>query len=325
MLRTLKYTALLFAACICLPRTALADPAEQALFWAIDGDGGRAGYLLGTIHSEDPRVLEFNPEFLSALAACDVFAMELVPDLPNLMRLQEVMQLPADQSLSAILGEQRFNAVSQALAGMGVGAAQTDRLKPWAAMISLSIPPPKTGQFMDYALSLRASGSGLRVAGLESVDQQLAFLENLGLEGQLDLLDNALAEFDQVAAVHTHMVDTYLGGDLEPLWREALGQMQTLDPGTRSYFLDEGISARNDGMLASALALLEGEVTFIAVGALHLVGERGLVQLLRNAGYVLTAQPLPFANAAAELPQAAFLERAASPRAMAAASNTAPQ
>ena len=62
---------------------------DRAIYWAIMDGERRAGYLLGTIHSEDPRVLDFPESFLKQLRSNQVFAMELVPDLPKLKKLNE--------------------------------------------------------------------------------------------------------------------------------------------------------------------------------------------------------------------------------------------
>ena len=59
------------------------DP-DRALFWSIHNNDRVCGYLLGTIHSEDPRVLDYSEDFLGLLRSNDDFAMELVPDLPTL-------------------------------------------------------------------------------------------------------------------------------------------------------------------------------------------------------------------------------------------------
>ena len=80
---------LLLMAVFCM-HSALAGE-QQSLFWAIESGHERAGYLLGTIHSEDPRVLEFTEEFLASLRGSSMFAMELVPDLPTLARLAKTL------------------------------------------------------------------------------------------------------------------------------------------------------------------------------------------------------------------------------------------
>ena len=61
-------------------------PDDTALYWALARDGQPAGYLLGTIHSEDARVLDFSQAFIDRLAENRTFAMEMVPDLPTLNR-----------------------------------------------------------------------------------------------------------------------------------------------------------------------------------------------------------------------------------------------
>lgn len=264
------------------------------LFWSLDDGNGHAGYLMGTVHSEDARVLEFTDEFLERLGACEIFAMELVPDLPTMQRLMSYMQLPEGESLANRVGGERFERLQGAMAGYGVPPAQLDRMKPWAAMMTLSLPPPKTGLFLDFSLSLRAAGSGLEVEGLETLEQQLSFLEALDLSDQLELLDQALEDHDRVQEVHDQMVDTYLAGDLSQLQEVADAQMDGLPPETRAWFEQEGIAARNHRMADSAVALLDRGCAFIAVGALHLPGDEGLITLLRRAGYELSPLPSPF-------------------------------
>lgn len=292
MAGVLKYT---FVAWLLAAPAAL-WAADFSLFWSFSGPGGHAGYVLGTIHSEDPRVLEYSDAFLQALGSSEVFAMELVPDVFTMARLMEYMHLPEGQSQATLLGEQRFRAVTDALGTYGLTTEQVARMKPWAAMMTLSVPPPSSGLFMDFSLSLRASGSGLKVIGLETLEQQLAFLEDLGLEQQLMLLDHALAGFGQVREVHDRMVDTYLQGDLAQLERQAEEQMRSLEPELHAYFVDEGIVKRNHRMLATLLPVLSDQTVFVAVGALHLPGPDGLVELLRGAGYLLSPEPSPFAG-----------------------------
>lgn len=265
--------------------------ADRALFWSVEGPEGRAGYLLGTIHSEDPRVLDFPPALLDALAACEVFAMELKPDLPTLARLTEVMHYQDGTTLGEVIGQHRFRALAELLAPYHIREAQLSTMKPWAAMVTLSVPPPETGFFMDFSLSLRAAGDGKKVVGLETLDEQLAFLEDMPMPLQLAMLDQAMEEFDQAMTIYQEMLEIYLAGDLQRLQEHAEGQMASLEPEALEYFMEHGIRRRNLRMAEGALPLLEAGPTFIAVGALHLPGEQGLVQLLRDAGYTL--KPLP--------------------------------
>jgi len=175
---------------------------DSALFWSISKDGEQAGFLLGTIHSEDPRVLDFPLEFMDVLNANQVFAMEMVPDLPTLQRLTQFMQYQDGTTLESRVGPERFSSLQLALSEYQVPPDWIARMKVWAVMMTLSVPPPETGFFMDFSLALRAAGAGLKVVGLETLEQQLSFLEDMPMAQQLMLLDQALAEHEKVVEVH---------------------------------------------------------------------------------------------------------------------------
>ena len=273
---------------------AASQSSADTLFWRIERDGGVAGFLLGTIHSEDPRVLDFTDEFIGQLKNCQTFAMEMVPDLPTLTRLTAYMQYPDAQKLKETIGQQRFDRVMKALSSYQVPEEWKARMKLWAVMMTLSVPPPETGFFMDFSLSLRAAGAGLKVKGLETLEQQLSFLEEMPLPYQLALLDQALDDYQRVGEIHLQMVNAYLTNDLSKLSRVAQEQFAQLDRPIRDYFLGQGIDARNQRMMENLVPMLQGSRVFVAVGALHLAGPKGLVSMLRDKGYTLIPLPLPF-------------------------------
>lgn len=270
--------------------------ADRSLFWSIKKDGQAAGYLLGTIHSEDPRVLDFPEDFIARLRANRVFAMELVPDLTTLARLSEYVNYPPGQTLESVIGSRRFKSLETALSTYNVPPEQINRMKPWAAMMTLSTPPPETGFFMDLSLSLRASGSGLKVVGLETLDQQLSFLENMPVPMQLSLLDQAIEGFEQVTDAHDQMVNAYLENDLVELQVISDQQMQEVGEEASNYFIVLGIHARNLRMAETLLPQLEVNSVFVAVGALHLPGEKGLLNILRQQGFELSPLDMPFSE-----------------------------
>jgi uncharacterized protein YbaP (TraB family) len=292
MRRFLKTTSFFILVMLTWPGMCLAED-DSALYWAISRDGQSVGFLLGTIHSEDPRVLDFPDSFISELSGNEVFAMEMVPDLPTLTRLTEYMHYQDGTTLESVIGSERFNRLLMALKSYQVPQDWIRKMKVWAAMMTLSVPPPESGFFMDFSLSLRAAGAGLKVMGLETLEDQLSFLEEMPMEQQLQLLDEALESYHRVEEIHDQMVEDYLSGDVQALRRQAEQQLDLLEPGTRQYFMEQGIDARNGRMLESLLLQLEDKRVFVAVGALHLPGEKGIVELLRQSGFSLTPLPLP--------------------------------
>ncbi len=159
-------------------------------------------------------------------------------------------------------------------------------------MMTISIPPPENGLFMDLSLALQAAGLGLEVVGLETLDEQLSFLENMPEEQQLILLDQALEEFENLHFFYDEVIEAYLRSDLGELEAQSQSQFEELPEGVAEYFYAQGIDARNLRMRDRLVAELERGRVFGAVGALHLPGEVGLIRLLREAGY--TVEPAPF-------------------------------
>lgn len=286
---------------LCLLAAGPCDPlrAEEpsALLWSISKNGRDAGYLLGTIHSEDPRVLDFHESFMDLLGSNDFFAMEIVPDLPTLNRLTRYMQYQDGRTLEGQVGPERYAVLKPLLAEYRIPDDWVSRMKVWAVMMTLSVPPPRTGLYMDFSLSLRAAGAGLKVVGLETLEQQLSFLETMSLEQQLALLDQSISEQGKAGEIHAQMVDSYLAGDTAALKSMAEEQLDQLDDATRRHFVERGVNQRNRRMMDTLLPLLQQGKVFTAVGALHLPGEQGLVRLLRNQGYDLAPLDLPLIDA----------------------------
>lgn len=259
-----------------------AVPAQ--VFWSVTDDSGRQNWLLGTMHSEDPRLLEWPEPLVNALGDAERIALELVPDSRMLERLQEAMV--SERSLDEVLGPELHDEVVAILTDKyGLTRPAIDRLKPWAVALTLGTPPPETGMYMDLMLSYRAQGAGLDVVALETVDEQIDFLAGLPLEDQLSLIRESVNDHDSHAAVFEQLVSAYLDGNLERLGRLAEEQMAGLDGRIVRYFNEQGLATRNRRILDRAEPWLEAGGLIIAVGALHLHGEDGLVELLRERGW----------------------------------------
>jgi len=131
------------------------------------------------------------------------------------------------------------------------------------------------------------------VVGLETLEQQLSFLENMPIPMQLSLLDQAIAESGNVTEVHNQMVNAYLENNLVSLQALSDEQLKIVGESASDYFIEAGIHARNHRMAESLLQRLENKTVFVAVGALHLPGQEGLLNILRQHGYVLSPLPMP--------------------------------
>jgi uncharacterized protein len=263
----------------------LVGHAHGQMLWAVTDEDGGQNWLLGTMHSEDPRLLDFPPALMDALRESQRVALELVPDTNMLERLNQAMNYDTGR-LHEVLEPDLYARVVELLdQAYGMGEPAVRRMKPWAAAMTLSMPPPQTGLFMDLALSFRASGMGKDVVALETLDEQLAFLEGLSKPAQIELLRQAVADFESIEEVFDTMIGLYLSSDLAGLEEYSRGQLEELDDEIASHFNQVGLIDRNKVMVERAAPYLAEGGLLIAVGALHLPGEHGLIELLRQQGY----------------------------------------
>lgn len=262
-------------------------PSSAQVFWSVESPDGRLSWLLGTVHSEDPRLLDFPPALIEALGQARVVALELVPDAELLMRLNDAMHYAGDGRLDEVLDPELYSEVVRLLGEYGIGEPASRRMRPWAVAVTLTIPPAETGLFMDLALSFRAHGLGLEVISLETLDEQVEFMSALDEDAQIRMIRRAIAEWDRMDELLDDLIRVYLDGDLDELERHVHEYLDGLEPDLRAHFQDAGLAQRNRIMLERAMPLLDEGGLFIAVGALHLPGEQGLISLLRKQGYTL--------------------------------------
>ncbi len=263
-----------------LPATASAQ-----VFWSISDTDGRQNWLLGTVHSEDARLLEWPEPLIAAMLKADRMALELVPDQAMLARLLEAMHFESER-LATLLDPVLYRRVEAILVeNYGMSRPAVGRMRPWAVALTLATPPAQTGMFMDLMLSLRADGAGLELLALETIDEQIGFLSQLSVPQQISLIEHAVAQRHDFDAQFEALIETYLAGDLERLAELADEQMAAVDKAIQDYFQDIGLVSRNQRMLERAGPWLEDGGLIIAVGALHLPGEHGLLALLRQEGW----------------------------------------
>lgn len=278
---------LLVAACAWAePREEASTPAaEGLLFELIAPGGGPPSWLFGTIHSEDPRVLRLPDAVATALAAADTLVLEVVPDAASVRIAAGAMRLPAGTELRDLLPPETYRRCVEALAARGQPETVLRKLKPWAVMTLLSMPPVRTGDFLDRQLHQVAAAAGKATIGLETTAEQLAVFEQLTPTEQRALLRAALAAQGERERLFEALIDAYLRGALGELLALSDEHASGLTPDLQRRLRHILIRSRNARMLERIQALPADQRYFIAVGALHLPGETGVLASLKAAGY----------------------------------------
>jgi uncharacterized protein len=260
--------------------------------------------LFGTIHVPDARVLALSASVRGAFNRADRVVTEIPLDTARQAELAAALLLPEGQRLRAIVGDALFARLeARVRAALTPTAPEVaplvgsmlDRLKPWAALAQLAtleyLPDLLAGRTsLDAQLYADAVAAGKKVGGLETVAEQASTFDAFSPQEQATLLDEALRDLETpVGPSGAQLVEWYLEGNGDKL-AEALSQ-GSRDAALARKFEAEVLVKRNFRMADRIDALRRdapGETVFVAVGAMHLVGNDNIPQLLQARGYEIS-------------------------------------
>ena len=267
-----------------------AEVAQEARIPAFElrRDGDTAGYLVGTMHSDDPRVMATIVRIMPLIERVDRLAIEMVPDGLAMLAIGAATLLPAGERLSDRVGPVRSAALREAARARGLPPELVDRLKPWAAAITLGVPALTGDQMLDTAVYLAALERGLGVVGLETANEQIHVFDDMSDALQLQLLDVMIKDAEVLPMQVEALIAAYLSGDVAQIERVARAQYDEVSPALQDWFEKTLVDRRNATMLDRALPLFDDGRVLIAVGAMHLGGARGLIEGLRQSGFEVT-------------------------------------
>lgn len=263
--------------------------AKDGLLWRIDTNSGKHSYLLGTIHSDDRRITKLPSAVSKAFAESKSFSGEINMDMKNLMKASELMFVANGKTLDKKLSPKMYREVVAALVDYGIPEMLVQRMKPWAVAATLSIPKPKTGVFLDLKLYQMASSEQKALYGLETIEEQAGSMEAIPEALQIKMISDALIMYPKIEQLIDSLIMAYTSRDLNRIVQISDQAMKLGNQEVNKAFEKELIVKRNQRMLTRMKPRLREGQAFIAVGALHLPGENGLLALLKKQGYRLTS------------------------------------
>jgi uncharacterized protein YbaP (TraB family) len=284
LLSALTLVVLLWAAS--LP----AAPGERfasGLLFQITGSADEACWVFGTIHSEDPRVIDLPTAVRDAFESADAVVLEVVPDAQAILQSMVRMVYTDGRSLESVVGPELYREAVEAAGDIGMPEAAIKDFKPWALVTLLSAPPGSTGEFLDLRLYRQAAEAGKRVEGLETIDEQLSVFEGLSEADQVTLLRETLEVRGELPAVFERLLLAYVDRDLQRLQGLSEQYLQGGDPALAERFRSAALDVRNARMAERMAPILEQGGCFIAVGALHLPGGDGVLERLERRGFTV--------------------------------------
>jgi len=265
---------------------------DKGLLWRITASASPTSaeahsYLFGTIHSEDPRAMQLPSVVQHAFDGSTVFCAELPLDQSTLDQIGKAMVYTDGRNLRSILGADLFKRVVPLMAEHNVPQSALSHLKPWAISMTLSMPKPQTGVFLDASLYKMAQQQGKIVCGLETAQEQIAIFDQIPLADQVTLVRETVNQYPALPKLFAALLERYLARDLAGLVALTEANTPTMSEETRIYkaFMDRLVSERNTRMVDRLVPRLRKGGAFVAIGALHLPGDQGTLRLLQERGY----------------------------------------
>ena len=279
---------------------------QAQLLYKISGNGlTKPSYIIGTYHLAPVSFADSIPGLTEALAASEQVYGELdMTDLmsaENMQKMQAGMMLPEGTKLSTLLTEEemtRLNVVLKELMGVDMTnpmvAQQLDGLSPQALQTQLSIliymkkhdgfNPQATfdGYFQQVA---QQQGKG--VGGLETPEFQVQTLfKGTTLERQKQLLMCLVDNKEYTELMAERLVKAIFSQDLVGV-KAVMDEKEQNQCDSTPEEEDQLIYNRNANWVKLMPQIMKDKPTFFAVGAGHLPGDKGVLQLLQNAGYTI--------------------------------------
>ncbi|SDD21316.1 TraB/GumN family protein [Aquimonas voraii] len=255
-------------------------------------------HLLGSFHMLKEQDYPMDPSIELAYAGADALVFEISPaemQSPDLARgLMQAARFEDGGSLRAVLPEYTRKKLE---AFMGEAAVLgSDSMKPWFITLNMTVSMIMQAGFnpalgMDTHFMQRAQADGKPTRGLETVADQIAALSGAPMNEQVLGLEEALRPREEMLQRFDELHGFWRAGDIDAIERLMVEELVTKTPVTAKLLNED----RNRRWLPQIEAMLAGnEDTLVIVGALHLVGDIGLVELLRARGYsVERVDPTP--------------------------------
>lgn len=266
----------------------------QPLLWRVQtSQHSEPVYLFGSLHFGDDSFYPLPDNVLKAYESSDLLAVELdVSDVgPQRMRatLDRLGRYPSGIQLSERIGPALWSQLTQASQRLGVDAESIVHLRPWLAalqLVNLQVARSdyEAGRGIDrYFMDLAAGDKPVKP--LETLEQQLALFAGMTEGEQSAFLEHTLADLEKTGPQLDRMARAWREGDRNDLEAVILGAFDRPDPFSQTLY-ERVFKTRNDAMVEAVEAYLESrQRVFLVVGIGHLIGQDGLVEGLRRAGY----------------------------------------
>lgn len=273
-------------------------------FWKLEKAGQQPNWLLGTMHLSDPRVTELPVEAKAAFDGAGVIVLESDEILDQqkaaakLMARPDLMFFAGTETIADHLKPEEKKLLEDGLMKRGMPLSAVAKMKPWILTSMVALPTCELSRkaqgvpFLDMKLAKDGLAAGKEVKGVETLAEQMDVIASLPMSFHVKSLVGTVKYPQYTADMMETTLQLYLQGEIGlvfPAGTYFAPEMDASDFKDMALFEEKLITMRNHTMADRGEPILARGNVFMAVGALHLIGDEGVVELLRKKGYTVTA------------------------------------
>jgi uncharacterized protein YbaP (TraB family) len=268
------------------------DPSDKTFMWKVER-GETTLYLVGSIHAlkEDAYPLPAAIETAFAEVEVAVFEIDLEDMTTAAIKMMSAGSLEKGRTLEEVVGPETWSDFETHVGDLGFDASLYQGMKPWMAALTVAaFELTKHGYLatagLDTYFSQRADETGKERLALETAEYQVSLFAELSPEQSLAFLRYTLEDLETMVPELDQLYLDWLAGDVDSLARSLLEGFEEFPDLFEKMVVD-----RNHAWMPKIEQLLAGDRdAVVVVGSLHLVGEQGVVNLLREKGYAVEQQ-----------------------------------
>lgn len=257
---------------------------NNSLLYKITGNGIKEpSYVFGTFHLMCEGDFEITPAFENAIKNTKQLYEELKMDDPTML-LKAMTLMKSDSSLKELLGEEKYKLLDQKCKEItGMGAIMYNNFKPMmiTSAISLKMIDCKKNIQPETEIMNIAKSNGASVHGLETMEMQVNAFNTTPLKKQAEDVYNMITKLDSTKQSMRNLLDIYKKREIQLIYNFMK------EAGTTEEFENNLLTKRNQNWIPVMEKAMNEMPTFFAVGAGHLGGENGVINLLIKQGYKL--------------------------------------
>ena len=265
--------------------TSFAQQNDNSLLWKVEGNGIKTSYVFGTFHMLPKEDFLLKDKVKDAFAASKLIVLELDMDDPSMQtEMLKHATMPAGTSLAEYMDKDEYVLIDTYLKGkIGTGLEQLKNFKPLmvSSMVMMGYLGKDHASYEATILTM-AKEQQKEVKGLETIAYQMTAFDKQPYDEQLDDVIKLLNEKEGMTTMFNKMITNYKSENIDGLYNYM-----------SSYFTGEGqmdamLHTRNANWIPQIGAYSKAQTVFYGVGAGHLGGKLGVINLLRAAGYTVT-------------------------------------